>query len=83
MTSNTELVALRVPEVRAVVVRVVLGAKTWRPLRTSSVSQSHRVCLIDCDSVLREKGDHLSITDLMPLMIVWFADQEERTLIRM
>ena len=77
MTSDAQLVPVRVSKVRAVVVVVVLRAQTWLPLTGAAVLQRSLVCRSDVLPGGRGEGHHLPISGLMWLPVMGLADDEE------
>ena len=78
MADNTELVSLRVSEVRAIVVLVILRPQARRSLRCAAVGKGDIESLIDDGSTLREERDHLTVARLVRLPIDGPADEKER-----
>ena len=77
MAGNTEFVSLRIPEVRAIVVRVILRPQAGRSFRCASVGKSDCEGSIHDGSALREERDHLAVARLVKLPVEGRANEEE------
>jgi hypothetical protein len=78
MASNTELVSLRVSEIRAIVVLVILRPQARRSFGFAAVGESDGECMIYDGATLREERDHLTVAPLVRLPIEGPADEKER-----
>jgi len=77
MAGNTELVSLRVSEVGAIVVFVVLGPQAWCSFRCASVRESDCEGVVHHGPALSEKRDHLAVAWILQLPVKGPADEEE------
>src|SRR5262245_27178480 len=77
MTDDADLVALRVAEVRAIVVRMVLRPHARRTLRNSAIGQCDAVDLINHGASLGKEGNHLTVAYCVGLFVVGHADEEQ------
>lgn len=78
MAGHTELVAVGIAEVCAVVVFVILGPHAWRTFRRATVRKCNRIDLVDDGPAFCKKRNHLAVSALMGLIVVGFANEEER-----
>jgi hypothetical protein len=78
VTSDAQLVALWVPEVRAIVVGMVLRPHTRKTLRCRAVGQCDAIGLINDSARLRQERNHLTIAYGMWLTVIGSADEEQR-----
>jgi len=76
--SNTELVAIRVAEIRAIVVGVIMRSQSRLALALSTVSDGPGVAPVNGIPAGGEQGDHLPIAGSGALAVVRMADQEKR-----
>src|SRR5215212_5077796 len=76
MRCDANLVAFRVSEVRAIVVRVVLGPQARLALAKSAVLHCRPVCRAHRSSALRGERDHLPIAGDVRLAVERSADHE-------
>ena len=76
MTHNTQLIALGVPEIRAIVIRVILRPKPGWPLRSSPVSNRYLVSLIHNAAMFSNKCNHLTIARLVRVLVMRLAYHE-------
>ena len=79
VTRDTELVAIGVSKVGAIVVLMVLRPQTRRTFRCATVGESDAECLIYGSSALCEKGDHVAVTRLRRELVIRLANKEERS----
>jgi len=77
MAGDTDLIALRISEVRAVVVGVVLRSQTRRSFVFAAECERRSVSRIDLAPVCGKERNHLAIAWLMRILVVWRADEEE------
>jgi hypothetical protein len=83
MACDTELVALCVAEVGAVVVGVVLGSGTWFTLGCAAAGQSDGVRLIHRGSRRDQEGNHLTVAHFVLPPVERRANEKERSRFRM
>ena len=76
---DAELVSVRIPDVGAKVMLVILGPETRCALRCAAVRERHFVRLANGLSVVGGEGDHLTVSWIMRLAIVRVAYDEVRT----
>lgn len=77
MTSHTQLVPIRIAEIRAVVMRVVLGPQAGRAVAGAAVGQRQGVNPIHLGARLRQERDHLAIARVVRRLVVWAANEEQ------
>jgi hypothetical protein len=77
MANDAELVAIRVSEVSAVVVGMILRPKAWLALARAAIRQCNSICTIyDFASAGQERG-HLTIAGIMGLLVVRALDNKQ------
>jgi hypothetical protein len=76
--SNTELVAIRVAEIRAIVVGVIMRSQSRLALALSTVSDGPGVAPVNGIPAGGEQRDHLPIARRSALAIVGMADKDKR-----
>ena len=76
MTDHAQLVAVRVPKVGAVIVRVILGAQSGSALIHAAMRQSHLPGGVHLGTAGRIQRQHLAIAWLMRRAIKWPANQQ-------
>ena len=79
MTRHAKLVSVRILEIRAVVVLVVLRPQTRRTLRGTAVCKRYSIGSVDDGSALRKKSDHLSVSGIVRCAVVGRPDEKERS----
>jgi hypothetical protein len=78
MTSNAELVPVKIAEIRAEVIWMVFGAKAWCSLIGAALRKGNGVRSPYGISVFGHEGHHLAISRVVRLPIEWLAYHEER-----
>ena len=78
MTGYAEFISIWVPEVRAIVMLVVLGPQARSTFRRASVRQGGSESPVDDSAVFREEGYHLAVARLVRLVVVGPSDQKQR-----
>jgi hypothetical protein len=76
VAGHTQLVAVRVAKVRAVVVGVVLRAQPRRAFAGATAGQGQGVNGIHLPARRRQKSHRLAIARLVRLLIVWAANEK-------
>jgi hypothetical protein len=77
MAGYAELVPIRIAEIRAIVLFVVLGPEPRRSFRSAAVGERHGVGSVHEAATLREEGDHLAIARLVRQFVVGSADEKQ------
>ena len=78
MARDTEFVAIGIAEVGAIVVGVVLRPQPWQALALATVRENGLMSRTHTLSAFRHECNHLPISWIVGLTIVWLADYEER-----
>lgn len=78
VTAYAELVCVGIPEVCAVVVRVILDSQARRPFAMRSVCERAGVCPINRLPVTRKQRHHLAISTSRGIAVIWLANKEQR-----
>ena len=77
MAGYADLVAVRISEVGAVVVGVVLRTQARRPFVFASVCERSTVCCINLALVRGKERHHLTVSRLVRVLVVGRADEEK------
>lgn len=77
MTSHTKLVPIQISEIRAVVMRVVLGPQAGRAFASAAVGQRQGVRVLHLLACFDQEGDHLAIARVVWYQVVWAANEEQ------
>ena len=78
MAGYTELVALGVSEVGAIVVLVIVRPEPWSAFAYAAVRESNLVGFIDEFARACQKSNHLPVARSVRRRVVWLADEKQR-----
>ena len=76
VTGDTELVAIWISKVGAIVMLVVFRPQARRTFRQAAVGERYGVCIVYNGATLCEESNHLAVTPRWRLLIVWLSDEE-------
>ncbi len=77
MATNAQLVAVRVAEVGAVIIRMVVRAQSGRPFAGAAMRQRDRVGLVDGGAGGRQQRRHLAVAGLRRMAVEWLGNNEQ------
>ena len=78
MTGDTELVAVWVSKVRAIVVGVVFGPQAGLTVRSAAICQRYLMDVTNGSAIGCQKGDHVAVARVRWLFVIRLADEEQR-----
>src|SRR6478752_7669429 len=79
MAADAELVAVWIPYIRAVIVRMIFGPRSGRSLVAAAMPERQRMALTDQGPIGGQEGDHLAIAGCRGRAVVGLPDDEERS----